>query len=67
MKKIKTNEIFKSANFSNFARFKKIEEIMTYTREDALKLNDEKTKIEKVSSTFDFDILFVKVFNRTKC
>jgi len=46
MNKIKTNEIFKSANFSNFARFKKIEEIMTYTREDALKLNDEKTKIE---------------------
>merc|ERR1711971_120340 len=40
--KIHISRIFKS-----FPTFKKIKEIMSYTREDALKLNDEKIKIEK--------------------
>ena len=43
--------------FKSFPTFKKIKEIMSYTREDALKLNDEKIKIEKVSFILDFDIL----------
>ena len=38
----------------------KIKEIMSYTREDALKLNDEKIKIEKVSFILDFDILLAQ-------
>merc|ERR1712051_592093 len=37
----------KSAEIRIFKSFTKIKEIMSYTREDALKLNDEKIKIEK--------------------
>ena len=42
----------------------KIKEIMSYTREDALKLNDEKVKIETVSFTSDFDILLAQKVNK---
>ena len=66
MNKIKTNQIFKSAEirtFKSFPTFTKIKGIMSYTREDALKLNDEKIKIEKVSFILDFDILLVQKVN----
>ena len=46
--------------FKSFPTFMKIKEIMSYTREDALKLNDEKIKIEKVSFILDFDILLAQ-------
>ena len=36
---------------------------MSYTREDALILNDEKIKIEKVSFISDFDILLAQKVN----
>ena len=37
---------------------------MSYTREDALILNDEKIKIEKVSFISDFDILQAQKVNK---
>ena len=50
--------------FKSFPTFTKIKEIMSYTREDALKLNDEKIKIEKVSFISDFDILLAQKVNK---
>lgn len=67
MNKIKTNQIFKSAEiriFKSFPTFTKIKGIMSYTREDALKLNDEKIKIEKVSFTSDFDAHLAQKVNK---
>ena len=37
---------------------------MSYTRKDALKLNDEKIKIEKVSFTSDFDAHLAQKVNK---
>ena len=45
--------------FKSFPTFKKIKEIMSYTREDALKLNDEKIEIEKVSFITRSKILYI--------
>ena len=54
--------------FKVFQTFKKIKEIykeiMSYTREDALKLNDEKIKIEKVTFIYFLREVYPPAFIR---